>query len=203
MKTRLIFLIAFVFVVKMSNAQTSVFGGVNFANMKFSSGGFSFSPKSIVGYHFGIGSDFALKNNLYINTGLQFSLKGFKVEQGLMDETFGGKDLLSYLEVPINLMYKHQLRNASKIFVHAGPYIGCALKGKEKTNEGTVDFEFGTDNYRRADYGLGIGGGAEFGRIIAKLNYQLGLANIIDVSEVKVRNRVFQISVGYIISRKK
>lgn len=196
-------MMAFVFVMKMSNAQTSVFGGVNFANMKFSSGGFSFSPKSIVGYHFGVGSDFALNNNLYINTGLQFSLKGFKVEPGLMDETFGGKDQLSYLEVPVNLMYKHQLHDALKIFIQAGPYIGYALKGKEKTNEGTVDIDFGSENYRRADYGLGIGAGAEFGRIIAKLNYQFGLANIVDNSEVKVRNRVFQISVGYIICRKK
>lgn len=195
-------MIAFVVLIKMSNAQTYIYGGVNFANMKFSASGISFTPNSIVGYHFGVGSDFAMDNNLYINTGLQFSLKGFEVEAGLMDETFGGKDQLSYLEVPVNLMYKHPLRGASKVFIHAGPYIGYAIKGKEKTSEGTVDIEFGTDSYKRMDYGLGFGGGIEYGRFIGKLNYQLGLANIFDNSEVKVRNRVFQISIGYIISRK-
>ena len=45
--------------------------------------------------------------------------------------------------------------------------------------------------------GLGFGAGVELGSLVVSLNYELGLANIEDSSDYKVKNKVLQISLAY------
>ena len=50
---------------------------------------------------------------------------------------------------------------------------------------------------KRLDYGLGFGAGVELGPIVVSLNYELGLANIVDSSDYTSKNKVLQLSLAY------
>ena len=64
---------------------------------------------------------------------------------------------------------------------------------------------------KRFDYGLGFGGGVQFGSIVASVNYQLGLANMLepmsseffDLPDIKMKNKVFQISLAYMFGKRR
>jgi hypothetical protein len=202
MKTKLFCVIAFTLFVQIVNAQRlGIKGGVNFANMSFSSSGMNFSPKSITGFHFGPVAEFQLQNSLYFNTGLLFSLKGFKFEAQSVSAT----DKLNYLEIPLNLAYKLSINETSDFLIQAGPYLGYALHGTEKVNGESTNIAFGDGGMKRIDYGIGIGAGVEFSSIVVSVNYEFGLANLNDDSttEGTVKNKVFQISLAYMFGGKK
>jgi len=99
-----------------SNAITfGIKGGVNFANVVYSGGGTTSSDKSITAIHVGPVADFQLQQNLFMNTGLLFSIKGTKTE-GVDGETIS----INYLEVPLNLAYKFPISENSKFLIQAG-----------------------------------------------------------------------------------
>ena len=204
MKTKLLFAIALLLIVQMTKAQTfGIKGGVNIANMTISAMGMSVSPSSITGFHIGVVGDFNVQGNLFLNTGLLYSLKGASF--------VGDKMTLNYLEVPINIAYKFPISTKSKFVVEAGPYLGYALSGKDKSGGVSTNVEFGSGGMKRFDYGIGFGAGVEFGSLIASLNYELGLANLIDSSSLglgsgadgKAKNKVFQISLAYMFGKGK
>lgn len=194
MKTKLLFVIVFCFFVQIVNAQTyGIKGGVNFANLTISEAGMNVSPKSITSFHFGVVADFKLQGDLYLNTGLLYSLKGAKADV----EGVTGTEKLHYLEIPVNLAYKFPINETSKFFIQAGPYFGYALSGKDESGGESTDLFNSGSYYKRFDCGLGFGAGVEFGPLVATLGYELGLANIYDYSGAKLKNKVFQISLAY------
>jgi len=198
MKAKLIFFLVFVMFAQIANAQVfGIKGGINIANMSFSSSGISMTPKSIIGFHVGPVAEFELKDNLSFNTGILYSLKGFKFKMSYMGVSSESTEKINYLEVPLNIAYKYSLDDNYKIFGQVGPYLGYALNGKDKTDGETTDIEFGDGGMKRFDLGLGIGAGVEFGPMVAGLGYQFGLANLADSSDGKAKNKVFQISVAY------
>jgi hypothetical protein len=172
-------------------------GGINIANMKFSASGINFSPTSLVGFQVGPVADFKLQNSLYFNTGLLYSLKGCKLEYQGESIT----DKFNYLEVPLNATYKFPLAEKSNFFIEAGPYLAYALSAKEKVNGETEDINFKDDGVKRFDYGIGFGAGVEYSSLVARLNYQLELANINDDSDTTVKNKVLQISIAYMFGK--
>ncbi|HZL10165.1 MAG TPA: porin family protein [Prolixibacteraceae bacterium] len=187
---------------QIANAQVfRIKGGINIANMSFPSNGISISPKSIIEFHLGPVAEFEIQENIYFNTGLLYSLKGFKFKMSYMGESMESTENINYLEVPLNFAYKQSLDEKYKIFGQVGPYLGYALSGKDKTDGETTDFEFGDGGMKRFDFGLGIGAGVEFGNMLAGLNYQFGLANLSDDQDSTVKNKVLQISVTYIFSK--
>jgi len=199
MRTKICFVIAFTLFVQIVSAQTvGIKGGINFANMSLSNDDFGVSPKSIVGFHLGLVTDFKLQESLHFNTGILYSLKGFKMEI----EGESGTYKFNFLEIPMNLAYKFHVSETSNFFIQAGPYLGYALSGKEEADGESNDLEFGKDNWKRFDYGLGFGAGLELGSIVASLNYQLGLANLVDDPDVTVKNKVLQISLAYMFGKK-
>jgi len=199
MKAKLLFFVMlFAFTLSVNAQEWGIKGGVNFANMSFTVDQFDVSPKSITGFHLGLVSDFKLQESLHFNTGLLYTLKGTKGEM----EGVSGSIKINYLEIPLNFAYKFPINETSDFFIQAGPYLAYALNGKEKGGGETTDLEFGTDNWKRIDFGLGFGAGVEFGPIVTSLNYQLGLANLADDPDVKAKNKVFQISVAYMFGKK-
>ena len=198
MKTKLFYAIVLLMVTQIANGQTfGIKGGVNIANMTISASGMSVSPSSITGIHLGLVADFKLQESLYFNAGLLYSLKGASAA--------GDKEILNYLVIPLNVACKFPMSSKSKFFIEAGPYLGYALSGKDKSGDETTDITFGSGGMKRLDYGLGFGAGMEFGSIVASLNYELGLANLIDDSttDTKLKNKVFQISLAYMFGSKK
>ncbi len=195
-------LLVFVFMMVLvteSHSQTfGIKGGLNIANLTYSGDGTTASVKSIMGIQVGPVADFKLQENLSFNTGLLFSIKGAKTEG-----TDGITETLDYLVVPLNLAYKFPINNDAKFFLQAGPYIGYALSGKDKYSDGTDDIKFGEKGgMKRGDFGIGVGAGLEFGAIVASLNYELGLSNMLDDATYKQKNKVIQISVAYMFGAK-
>lgn len=206
MKTKLFYVIIFALFVQIANAQTfGVKGGVNFANVSFSGSGMDVSPKSITGFHIGAVADFQLKESLHFNTGLLYSGKGFKMDYSDGETSVSMTESFNYLDIPLNLAYLFPINDKYDVFIQAGPYLAYALSGKDKVGSETSNIDFKENGMKRFDYGLGIGGGVQFGAIVASLNYQLGLANLNDDStmDAKLKNKVFQVSLAYMFGGKK
>lgn len=100
---------------------------------------------------------------------------------------------INYLEIPLNFAYKFSISETSNFFVQAGPYLGYALNGKEKSDGETTDIEFGDGGMKRFDFGIGIGAGLELGAIVPSISYQFGLANLSDDSDATIKNKVLGI----------
>ncbi len=202
MKTKLFYFVLFFVLANVAGAQTfGVKGGINFANVSISSSGWDISPKSIVGIHVGPIVEFELQESLFFNTGLLYSLKGYKVEMDDGELEGDGKEKLNVIEIPMNFAYKFALSESSNFVIQAGPYLGYAMSGKSEWDGHSEDIEFGDDGYKRFDFGIGFGPALEFGPVVASLNYQLGLANMADDEDVKVKNKVFQISLAYMFGK--
>lgn len=182
--------------------------GMNISNF---SGDFE-DTKAKIGFNAGVTLDFALTNDLYLLTGLEFTSKGAKV-----NEDTNLKMNLSYLQLPVHAGYKLTVANGMRIVFHAGPYIAYAADGKWKVKgvEDSVGV-FGDEaeaaglKMKRFDFGLGFGVGAEFGQFHAGVNCDFGLVNIadfgmidledlgkLDASSVSVKNMNVGISLGY------
>jgi len=181
--------------------------GMNISNV---SGDFEDS-KAKVGFNVGVTLDYALVNDFYLMTGLDFTTKGSKVGD---DGDMNLKLNLSYLQLPVHVGYKLPVANGTNILFHAGPYVAFGVDGKWKVKQGSSEISVGAFSddaedvgikMKRFDFGLGFGLGAEFGKINAGVNCDFGLINIadfgimdgIDASNVSVKNMNVAISVGY------
>lgn len=202
MRIKLIFFISLLMFAFVSRSQTfGLKGGVNIASMNFSASGLDISPKSILGIHIGPVAEFELQESLFFNTGILYSLKGYKLKMDFMGESMDEKIRINNLEIPFNFAYKFSPNETLNFFAQAGPYIGYALSGTAKTDGESEKIDFKEDGMKRFDFGLGIGLGMEFGPIVPSISYQFGLANLSDEDEVKVKNNVFQISVAYMFGK--
>lgn len=199
MKLKLIILAVIVMFLKVAEAQTfGIRGGFNIAKMNISTNGMGITPQSIEGVHFGPIVDFEIAKSIYFNTGLLYSLKGMKV----LSNNVSARETLNYLEVPLNFARKFTMDEKSIFFVQAGPYLGYAMSGKDKTGSTSEDIVFGgADNNKRFDFGVGIGTGIEFGPMIASVEYQFGISRIVEMQDPKITNRVIQISVSYMFRK--
>lgn len=206
MKTTLKLTFAIVILLVTSQVQGQIkFGpeiGLNFSQMNMKSSGTEYTPKTLMGFHIGLISEFSLSENLFVQPGILYSSKGSKFDiMGTEAEVSP-----SYIEIPINLMYKFNL-GAPKVFILAGPYIAYGIGGKIKVAGQTQDIQFGSDSnsdMKPLDYGLSFGAGVEIANIELSARYELGLANLApqDPSNNKFTNKVFAISLAYLIGKK-
>lgn len=155
--------------------------------------------KNKVGFRIGVIGDLGLTEHFYIQPGLYFTTLGAKQEVLGKDATVN----LNYLQLPVLFSYRFNVAENVKLHINAGPYIGYGIGGKIKYAGVKIDaFGDGEDEggLKRFDAGLSFGAGISVKQIYFGLNYDLGLANIVDkdVSEgVKSRLRNFGITVGY------
>lgn len=181
------------------------------------------STQSIPGIHVGLTVELPIKAGFYLQPAALYSTKGFKQK----DNWFSGKEndfkaKVSYIEVPINLLYKPAVGTGT-LLLGAGPYVGYGTSGKWETdtdvligdiridNQGDIIFkndvmdgEFGNYLYGKPwDYGVNVLAGYEFFRTLSiQLNAQLGLANLQpEVDGIKrggkFKNTSLGISLGY------
>jgi hypothetical protein len=132
--------------------------------------------------------DYGFTPDVYLLTGLQLTTKGYKVGTGEDKYTSN----LMYLQLPVHAGYKLTVAEATKIVFHAGPYAAYGIGGKSGDDK---SFEKG--HAKRFDFGLGLGVGAEFGKIGVDLGYDFGLANVNDAGDGKVKNMNAYLSLGY------
>jgi hypothetical protein len=226
MKTRLIYLVLLLILsAPVALAQNTekgkmsfgILGGVNFQNLtgKDNSGD-KLTNDMIIGFHGGINIQIPVATDFYFQPGLLFSTKGAKNTYG----SFTGTFKLSYIELPLNFVYKGLL-GKGYVMVGFGPYVGYAIGGKSTIESGSTtyekDIEFkntvesGNDllvPYAKAlDAGGNIFAGFELaGGLFLQLNAQLGMLKInpkdnrtikVFSDELSIKNTGFGLSLGY------
>ena len=133
-------------------------------------------------------------DRLNLLTGLEFVQKNSKYEET--------KIRLSYLQVPLVVVYMHDLGNDRKVFGGLGPYFAYGIGGKfegDGFSEKAFDQDFG---FKRFDAGLTFTGGYNFdSQWSVGLAYDLGLTNIEQDSFDKTKNRCLSVYVGYSLEK--
>lgn len=176
----------------------SLRGGLNLANGTTKSDDFTLDTQSRTGFQLGLAMEAPAGENLYFNTALLYSSKGYKFS--LFGAEFNAP--IGYLEIPLNLEYKEDVGSVA-LFVEAGPYFGIGLSAKVKTGNSTEDIDFGSDDdeLKRIDAGLNFGGGVELDKLRFGINYGLGLVNIENADDATTKLRNFAIFAAYKISQ--
>jgi hypothetical protein len=223
MKARQLYiLLAMALTTSLATAQSAesekggvaILGGVNFQNFNGKDfNGDKLENDLIAGFHAGLNVQIPIAPEFYFQPGLLFSTKGAKNVTGQVTSTYR----LSYLELPLNLVYKSQVGNGY-IMLGFGPYVGYAVSGKATYVSGSVeinnDIEF-TNEVNSGDplltpyfKAMDIGGNLFFGYEMAgglfiQLNSQLGMVKInpddnrIADNKTNIKNTGFGLSAGY------
>ena len=230
MKSRVLTVIAIlVLSVPALQAQVSfgLVAGPNFQNLTGKDhDGDKMDNGLIVSFHAGVQASIPIAKDFYFQPGLLYSGKGSKnnlfiiVTKAASDE-FNVITHLSYLELPLNLLFRPELANGH-ILLGFGPYIAYGIGGNQAYEAGslTLDQEIKFKNsitleefwdidqayYRPFDAGVNIFAGYELEMgLFFQINAQLGLLNInpeiTDIDEgddeAAYKNTGFGLSVGY------
>ncbi|MEO6731224.1 MAG: porin family protein [Ferruginibacter sp.] len=208
-----------------AEAQFYVQGGLNLANITKTTEGQTEKNNLLPTFNAGILGRFGLSDVLDLETGVLLTGKGSKAETYFTNGNYvKSKFNPIYIEVPLNAVVKFPLAEKSKsnIFINAGPYLAIGVAGKSKyegkfgpiASSSTSDIKFSNDDpftseqddaaynkLKRFDYGFNLGGGVDFGKLILKANYGVGMAKINstesnNTSDDKNKFRTVSISVG-------
>lgn len=224
MKTKIFLLLILITLFQSVNAQQfGVQGGLNIS--KTSGEDFWYnSTSSLPSIHFGLVVEFSLTKKFFFDTGLLYSVKGFKQNPIPLNSNYANNSngygsgyndypynvqttsySTGYLEVPANLTFKLPITSKLTLCFHTGPTFSYGLYIKSRGSKSSAyDYTIhNLDSKQKYDFGLNLGSGIEFGNINIGVNYNQGLKNISYNSVVKNKNRVFQISFVYMFGKKK
>jgi hypothetical protein len=223
MKTKLISIVAtillsvsFLMVQGQDSPKSSfsVLGGINFQNLNGKDyNGDKLSNDMLMGFHAGVNLQIPIAPDFYFQPGLLFSTKGAKNTEGLIESTYN----LSYIELPLNLLYKSLLGNGY-VMVGFGPYLSYGIMGKAKQEGGGVSLESDivfqnvvevgdpllATYFKPFDAGGNVFVGYQMaGGLFFQLNTQFGMLNIhpednrFPDNKIQIRNTGFGLSLGY------
>jgi hypothetical protein len=195
-------LTSFVMVLALYSFGQGISGGVkaglNLANQKYSSDGFSLDTKAKPGIHGGVFFVAMINEKFGVQPELLFSMQGANWDfQG--DD---GKFKYNYFAVPI--LFRYNI--TEMISIHAGPQIGMLLSAELENEDGDTDdwkdntkgMDFAGATGVEVDLPNGIGFGAR---------YVLGFSNVAedegDLDGLEIKNRTIQLYVKYTIFGKK
>jgi len=228
MKRIIIIMAAMAFVTADSNAQkTSVHtartsfglrGGVNFQNINGKDqDGNKLDNSMVTRFNIGVNAEIPVGTDFYFQPGLLFTTKGAKNEKPLLNQEMTTTINLSYLELPLNFIYKPNL-GTGHLIIGFGPYVGFGIGGKVKyemggsSQERDVKFKNKVKSadpsdvayFKPLDAGANFLFGYEFGnKLSLQLNTQLGLSKINPEYEnatndkSSFKNTGFGLSLGY------
>ncbi len=195
-----------------------VLGGVNFQNLNGKDvSGDKLENDMLIGFHAGVNVQIPIAPEFYFQPGIIFSTKGAKNVTTVLGVDFTTTTKLSYIEMPLNLVYKAALGNGY-FMLGFGPYVGYGISGNVVTKGGDIsldqDVEFknvvetGDDitvpYFKALDFGGNIFAGYQMSNgIFAQFNTQLGMVKInpeykiLQDDESVVKNTGFGLSLGY------
>ncbi len=223
MKNILLVATAIIMTTQTSTAQITLRPelGLNLSNMKRIWTGQDRWPaaKAKAGLKGGAYVNIPLVKGLYIEPGLLYVAQGYSMDIIFSDingNTSPGKLKCNthYLQIPLNLGYELlQSKKTGKLFIHAGPYLGYAVAGKEYVTENTFDIPdrklaIGNrkeDDLLPLDWGINIGLGYQIPKgIYIRLQYSAGIANLTpQQTTVSARNYAASLAFGYDLPIKK
>ncbi|MFS4432224.1 porin family protein [Chryseobacterium sp. S90] len=161
------------------------------------------------GFTAGISARIQLNKNLWFQSGLFYLPKGAQKTILTESSTINTRRVISYFELPANVIYYFNSEKVGGLFVSTGMYAALAAAGhtfKTVTDTGkeveksTKDIVFGNqvNQVNRFDYGLSFGLGYQSpAGLYIKGQYEIGLQNVVNTKYVY--NRSFQLMIGYII----
>lgn len=217
----ILFLVSSFAIAQISDKPTvALLGGINFQNLNGKSvSGDKLGNDLMTGFHGGVNVQIPVAPEFYFQPGLQFSTKGAKDRAGTI--TITSTYRLSYIELPLNFVYKGALGNGF-FMLGFGPYLAYGIGGKAiyETNSGTSKHEIKFKNsvslgdsqdvgyIRPFDAGGNIFFGYELEQgIFVQFNTQLGMLNIspenslIPNDKSVTKNTGFGLSLGYRLGR--
>ena len=190
----------------LENVKFGIKGGMNLSKMT------NFTSK--VGYHAGVKAELNLpqiSEGVFIEGAVLVSSKGAKLDYWGFGKS---KVEAAYLEIPIQLGYKHSINSDMKLMGSFGPYFAYGLFGKQTIDydwDGETDREkydtFGDEGLKRFVFGLGLSAGIEFKQKYQfSIGYDFGLMNIYNTSTDdedtditgSLKNSNLKISVAYL-----
>lgn len=186
-----------------ANAQFYAQGGLNLANITNTNNGQTEKNHLLPTFNVGLMGKFGISNSFDMESGILFTGKGSKAETYFNNGADYVKTKFNplYLEVPLNAVVKIPLdtKTKSNIFFHAGPYVAVGIGGKSTRESSIIGLKSSSsskikfsnddpftsrqddaayDKLKRFDYGFNFGGGIDFGKLLLKANYGVGLAKI-------------------------
>ncbi|MBQ9237645.1 MAG: PorT family protein [Prevotella sp.] len=173
-------------------------GGLNVSSMSLK---YDDDLKSRAGFNVGVAVDFPIMESFYVQSGLYYTVKGYKVEEGNDKE----KVNIGYLEIPILASYRYNFNDANQLQFNFGPYLAYGLHGKDKWEEyyngRTYESDkkwYDYDDTKRFDMGLQLGLGVTLAKhYYVGIAYEFGLLEQVKDSDGYYKNRNFMVNVGY------
>lgn len=176
--------VTFVCSAQAQYAKFGAKGGLNLANVN---GEDVEDADMRTAFHVGGVFEFMLYDNFSFQPELLYSAQGYKAGDNKLK--------LDYLNLP--LMGKIYVSDGFNIQV--GPQIGFLLSAKQEGEilgyevEGDVK-----DNYKEIDFGAALGLGYKLpSGLFFDARYNLGLTDVPDMENVKAKNGVIQVSLGF------
>ncbi|WP_038028661.1 porin family protein [Thermonema rossianum] len=189
-----------------AQAQISIMpkAGVSLASTAYKSAGESDKTDMKTGFAFGVAAPISVSDQFSVQPELLYIQKGGEEKSNGLTSSA----TINYLEIPVMAR-----AHFGGFYVGAGPYLGIALGGKAKIDDGSAsieaDLNIGTDeaedDVKPTDFGMyfGLGYGFEVGsgKLVLDARYGLGLSNIQPGgdSDNFSKNRNIAITVGYAI----
>jgi hypothetical protein len=187
----------------IAQTGTTTFGiraGVNFTNITGKNEqDDNLDNKLKTGFHAGVNAEIPVGIDFYLQPGVLFTLKGSK------DEVGDGKTNISYIEIPINFIYKPEL-GTGRLILGFGPYAAFGVDANRKNPDADIEFGDQLGERKRFDAGANLLAGYEFAnRLSFQLNAGLGLVRINNRADndknSSAKNTGFGVSLGYRFGR--
>ena len=175
------------------NTSFGLRAGVNFQNINGKDeNGDKLENDILTGFNIGVNAEIPVGVDFYFQPGLLYTIKGAKNEDVILGQSFNTTLKISYLELPLNFLYKPML-GKGHLLLGFGPYVAFGIGGKATYEGGgssltekikfkkTVKSSDPDDvvYIRPMDAGANMLVGYEFGnRVSFQLNTQLGLTKI-------------------------
>lgn len=170
-------------------------GGLNISNITGFDDHYAYYGTGKVGFNIGGIAEIPIGRFLYIQSGLQLSLKGSKIEDINITEydRFDYVDATMhayYLQIPAYVAYKYHFdRWNNSLSISAGPYFAYGIGGKTSFSRSSIgDINtFGNNGlWNRPDLGLGIEASFGLGQhLIFFAGCEFGLTNAIKSSKTE------------------
>lgn len=188
--------------------KIGVKAGLNIASLTFDENELESSQKT--GFTAGIMAEIPLAKNFSVQPEVLYSQQGMKFSYSDIDvanSSYKSTITLNYLNIPVMLKY-YVLKGLS---VQAGPQIGILLKSDNKYQDNFLGYD-NHENYNLSDYtnafdtSVNLGVGYQFkDKFYVDLRYNISYSDVFKeansngnyVINSDMRNRVFQITIGY------
>ncbi len=157
---------------------------------------------SLTGVNVGVFSNYKFDEKFAMQAELLFSTQGYNEYLNDGGYIFDEKVMLNYINLPIVFQYSF----VPKFHIEAGPQIDFLLSGKfdgkyydpmfdESTTVNNVDIK---EYLKSVTFGISLGAGYDItSNLTATVRYHLGLSEVDDLEGVKMKNRNFQVGLGY------